>query len=59
MNQGSAMDAQLSATVSARILAAMQRGQTVREAITAVCGPGKLEAMLGALYDEFNAKPGQ
>lgn len=42
--------------ISAMILNKIAEGMNVREAINAVCGEGRVEAMIDRLYDELRAK---
>jgi hypothetical protein len=46
------------AVVSARILAHVQRGSTLPEAVDAVLGGGTYAAVVGNIYDALTAKQG-
>jgi hypothetical protein len=41
--------------ISARILAKVAEGMTVVEALKAVCGADKVDAMIDGLYDQLRA----
>ena len=44
------------ATISAKILAKMQAGMTVQQAIDAVLGEGTFMKLAGEVYDELRSK---
>ena len=50
------MNTQLSAQISARILALVATGHTIRAAFDAVLGAGAYSKMAGEIYDALRAK---
>lgn len=53
------MDALKNAAISARILAHVANGMTVRQAYDAVLGEGAFKKLSGELCDELRAKGGK
>ena len=47
---------QIDAAISAKIIAEVQKGATIRQAIDAVLGAGTFSRMAGDLYDALRAK---
>lgn len=50
------MQALKNAAISAKILAEMANGKTLREAFDSVLGAGAFLKLAGEVYDEINAK---